>query len=266
MIEQSRQRWIDGALVPVAVNMGDSVAATEAERIIAADSWLVQDGASLALDLHRQRFRSATVGAGVSQAEFDGFWTAALAAIPRSGNWFPRVERIFAAGREEFILKVRPAPKLTRSLRLATHRGPDPRTAPTIKGPDTLALLAARSAVAAVGADEAIILSDHAVVEGAYSAILWWRGEVLCSPAVELERVNSVTARSVLGLATALGVETYYEAVTPAQLDGCEIWSLGALHGIRIVTHWVDGPASAESPGRLALWRARLDRLLKPLP
>jgi hypothetical protein len=41
---------------------------------------------------------------------------------------------------------------------------------------------------------------------------------------------------------------------------------LNALHGIRIVTAWVDGPATAEQPGRLATWRARLDALRKPLP
>lgn len=265
MIVQSLHRWTDGALVPVTPTTHASTAPTGGEIIIAADSWLVKNGASLALDLHRQRFRSATLGGGGSEAELDAFWNAAIAAIPRSGSWFPRVERVTVAGRDEFTLEIRPAPKLTRSLRLASHVGADPRTNPTIKGPDTRALLAARSAVATVGADEAIILSDHVVVEGAYSAIVWWRGDVLCSPSVELERVSSVTARALLGLATALGVERYDESVTPEELDGCEIWSLGALHGIRIVTQWVDGPAPAESPGRLALWRTRLDRLVSPL-
>jgi len=54
--------------------------------------------------------------------------------------------------------------------------------------------------------------------------------------------------------------------VTPDELDGLEIWALNALQGIRIVTEWIDGPSTAEQPGRLALWRARLDRLRKPLP
>jgi hypothetical protein len=44
------------------------------------------------------------------------------------------------------------------------------------------------------------------------------------------------------------------------------VWALNALHGIRIVTGWVDGPATAELPGRLDVWRARLDALRKPLP
>ena len=46
-----------------------------------------------------------------------------------------------------------------------------------------------------------------------------------------------------------------------AELDGTELWALSALHGIRIVTRWVDGPELAEKPGRLATWSARLDSL-----
>ena len=103
------------------------------------------------------------------------------------------------------------------------------------------------------------------VVEGAYSALLWWRGDTLCAPPLEFDRVDSVTARTVLAVATALGVEVLREAVTPAELDGLEIWSLNALHGIRIVTRWIDGPEPAEQPGRLRAWRARLGKLSRPL-
>jgi branched-subunit amino acid aminotransferase/4-amino-4-deoxychorismate lyase len=104
------------------------------------------------------------------------------------------------------------------------------------------------------------------VVEGAYSAIFWWRGDVLCAPSPELDRVASVTARSVIALATALRIETHYESIVPAELDGCEIWAVSALHGIRIVTAWISGPAPAELPGRLSTWRSRLHRLRQPLP
>jgi hypothetical protein len=53
--------------------------------------------------------------------------------------------------------------------------------------------------------------------------------------------------------------------VTPAEIADTELWSLNALHGIRIVTRWVDGPDLAQLPGRLAIWRARLDALRKPI-
>jgi len=56
------------------------------------------------------------------------------------------------------------------------------------------------------------------------------------------------------------------EVAPLADLDGAEVWALNALHGIRIVTRWVDGPGVAEQPGRLAAWRARLDALRRPLP
>jgi branched-subunit amino acid aminotransferase/4-amino-4-deoxychorismate lyase len=259
MSESVIYRWLGGEL-----HLLDFVDLSESS-IAVADSWLVIDGKTLGLDLHRERF---TRGADrLPQAHLDAFWAAAIAAIPREGDWFPRTEVQIRAGAPLPVFHLRSAPERSRSVRVASHPGPDPRSRPTIKGPDTAALLLARTLAKERGADEAVILSpERFVVEGAYSAFLWWRGDVLCAPSPELERVDSVTARSVIALATALGVQVYYESVTPAELDGCEIWSLSALHGIRIVTAWIDGPNPAEQPGRLALWRARLDRLRRPLP
>jgi len=266
-------RWHEGVLQPLDYcDMSRTVVA-------AADSWLVSDGRSLALDLHRQRFldavdafADANRSATDPRAEAPLFWDAAIDLIPREGDWFPRVELQSRSNGTLFVLRLRSAPERSRSVVLATVDGPDPRSSPTIKGPDTDALLAARTSVQPRGAGEAVILSDSFagrggyVVEGAYSALLWWRGDALCAPSPELERVDSVTARSVIALATALGIDVLYESVTPADLDGLEVWALSALQGIRIVTAWVDGPAVAEQPGRLATWRARLDRLRRPLP
>jgi branched-subunit amino acid aminotransferase/4-amino-4-deoxychorismate lyase len=256
MSAPSISRWHDSALHPL-----DDHELSE-YTIIAADSWLVDGGKTLAIDLHRTRFLDAS---GLS-ADAATFWDAAVATIPSTGAWFPRVELQRQGDDTRFVFRLRPAPERTRSVRLATHTGPDPRMSPKIKGPDTDALLAARQDAHARGADEAVILSPEGhVVEGAWSAMLWWRGDALCAPSPELERVDSVTARSVITLATALGIDVLYESVTPAELDGLEIWALSALHGIRIVTAWIDGPAPAEQPGRLAVWRARLDRLRRPL-
>ena len=247
-------RWHEGGLLLL-----DYCDMTET-TVEAADSFLVSDGRTLALDLHRSRF----LAAAPDGAEF---WDATIAAIPREGDWFPRVELHSRSGAHLFVFRLRSAPALTRSVVVATHTGPDPRTRPTVKGPDLEAMLRIRTAVQPSGAEEAVILSpDGYVVEGAYSAIVWWRGSILCTPSPDLERIDSVTARSLLGLATALGVETYQEAVTPAELDGAEVWVLSALHGPRIVTRWVDGPAMAALPGRLDLWRTRLAALRHPLP
>lgn len=259
-------RWRDGALRALEFPSSDSDSDFESMVDPAvADSWLVVDGAALAIDLHRQRF--GVVADGYVERGIDDFWGAALSAIPRAGDWFPRVELRLGSDEPRLELRLRTVPERSRSVSVASFAGSDPRTVPTVKGPDTHAMLEARTEVKLRGAGEAIILSpERYVVEGAYSAMLWWRGGVLCGPSVELERIDSVTARSVIALATALGVEYYPESVTPAELDGCEIWSLSALHGIRIVTDWLDGPAPAEEPGRLSTWRSRLERLRRPLP
>jgi len=260
-------RWHEGQLQPLEFGEQHSSPATghghiATHSLVAADSWLVLSGTALGLDLHRSRFLEASSWSDDGAA----FWTAAIAAIPREGDWFPRVELRRSAGSQHFVFRLRHAPQLERSVVLATHVGMDPRQSPTIKGPDLEALLAVRSLVQPLGAGEAVILSPAGwVVEGAYSSLLWWRGDALCAPSPELTRIASVTARSVITLATALGIDILYESVTPTDLDGLEIWSLSSLHGIRIVTDWVDGPAPAELPGRLGLWQTRLDRLRRPL-
>jgi len=225
-----------------------------------ADSWCVDSGVALALNLHRQRFMDAVPEAQKDAADI--FFTAAIAALPRADVWFPRVE----LRGTEFFLNLRPTPERRRATQVITFNGDDPRTHPTVKGPDLEALGALRAQARAHGADEAILVTDDGyVIEGAYSAILWWRGEILCGPPTEFDRIDSVTARSVLTLARALGVDTHEEAVTPAELAGTEVWVLNALHGIRIVTEWVDGPPVAEKPGRLQKWRTRLEALTRPI-
>lgn len=253
-------RWHDGALEPLEYC---DMTLTSVE---AADSWLVSDGKTLALDLHRQRFMTSIPRGRYRQTDPAAFWDAAIAVIPDTGDWFPRVELHARLGAPRLVFRLRSAPERRRSAVLATWRDTDPRQVPTVKGPDLARLSRVRTSVQSEGADEAVLLTeDGYVVEGAYSALLWWRGEILCGPPASFERIDSVTARSVLTLAAALGHDVHEEAVTPAELDGTELWVLSALHGIRIATAWVDGPALAEQPGRLAAWRARLDRLRRPI-
>ena len=231
--------------------------------IIAADSWLVTEGATRALDLHRQRFMTSIPRGYSSISDPGAFWDAAIAAIPRTGEWFPRVE--MHAG-PRYLLRLRSAPARRKEIVLATAKS-DPRTTPNVKGPDLEALTQVRVEAQQAGADEGVILSpDGYVIEASQSELAWWRGSILCTVPPEFTRVDSVTRRSLLALATALGVETHTEAATPAELDGTELWALNAVHGARIVTRWVGGPATAELPGRLTLWRTRLDALRHTLP
>ncbi|WP_213815170.1 aminotransferase class IV [Glaciihabitans sp. dw_435] len=256
MSVNSIYRWQGGALA--ALDYCDP----HETSLTVADSWRVSDGLTLALGLHRDRFMSAIPAPVRGELDADAFWDNAIALIPRDGDWFPRVELEEGRGAPSLVFRLRSAPDTTRSVVVATHQGDDPRHTPLVKGPDLARLLQARVAVQAAGADEAILLTEEGyIVEGAYSGLLWWRGNILCGPLSTFDRVDSVTVRSVLALATALGIETYEEAVTPTEIDGVELWSLNALHGIRIVTRWVDGPALAELPSRLGTWRARLQAL-----
>lgn len=264
--------WRDGELVDGELSDGeltDGETAPAPERVLAADSWLVLDGAVRALDVHRERFsRSAAATGLVTDDVLADFWAAVVDRIPREGAWFPRVDLSRGAtdGLPELRAVLRPAPERTRSVRVATA-AVDPRTRPEVKGPDLAALGELRTAASARGAEEAVILSPEGhVVEGAWSSLVWWRGDSLCTPSDDLPRLPGVTVRTVLTLAAVLGVDVLHDRTTPAELDGAEIWSLSALHGIRIVTGWVDGPAPAEEPGRLATWQGRLDALRRPLP
>lgn len=263
-------RWNGHALV-------EEHADNDAEYAIdAADSLLVSEGLAFALELHRTRFVNAvkTVTAGSPQpdpVEVEAFWNAACAMIPRRGNWFPRVELRSTTGDTHLAYRQRPAPALTRSVTLVTLEGADPRLAPEVKGPDLEALVAERAIAQTRGADDVVIVTaDGHVIDAATSALVWWRGDTLCSPPPADEdpafaRVSSVTAKSILGLATVLGIETRTERAFPSGLEGIEVWALNALHGIRMVTGWVDGPNLAEMPGRISAWRERREALRAPI-
>ncbi|QIS41970.1 aminotransferase class IV [Clavibacter capsici] len=236
-------------------------------RVLAADSFLVDEGRVLALDVHRQRFLAALRAQSAAVADPAAFLDAAARALPRAGAWFPRVEALRGPDGDVARLLLRPAPERTTSVVLRDHDGPDPRTMPRVKGPDLHALGALRSRAARHGAGEAVILAaDGTIVEGAYSAILWWHGDALAVVEGDVPRIPSVTERSIVALATALGVDVLHERATPADLGGREVWAVSALHGIRLVRGWVDGPAVAAEPGRARAWRTRLAALRRELP
>lgn len=238
-----------------------------------ADSWLVEQGAVRGLELHRERFvtsipRARARELGDVDSGLDAFWDAAIASIPRSGTWFPRVELREQLGMPQLLFRLREAPTLQRSVILTTHAGRDPRTAPAVKGPDLGSMVRLRTEAQRRGADEAVLVSPEGhIVEGSTTSIVWWESGTLCIVDRALPRIPSTTERTVVALATALGIPVEERRARPEELDGCEVWAVNALHGIRIVTAWHAGPLEvAEEPGRLSRWRLRMDALRRPLP
>jgi branched-subunit amino acid aminotransferase/4-amino-4-deoxychorismate lyase len=235
-------------------------------ELLAADSFLVEEGRALALGLHRARFAETAREQGFrDRSELDAYWDAAVAALPREGAWFPRFELVRARDALRLRFRLRTAPERTSTLVVATAET-DPRRVPHLKGPDLDRLSALRQAAQRRGAQEAVILDGGRVSDGATTALLWWRGGTLAAPPFELPRVDSVAARTVRGIAAALGIPVEEEAVRPSELDGAVVWAVNALHGIRAVTSWVDGPALATDPARTDAWRARFSALARPLP
>lgn len=234
--------------------------------LLVADSWRVVDGHTRGLEKHRARFLAAVAAQQPDEVlAAESFVDEVITALPRSGDWFPRIELRWRAGGAQWWLNVRPTPATTEAVVVATAPT-DVRTQPLIKGPDLEALLGLRTAVQPLGAGEALIVdADGYLVEGAYSGLVWWRDGVLERPADALPRIASVTADLVLDAARAAGVPLGERRARPAELDGCELWVLSALHGLRVATEWVNGPTLA--PGdRAADGRAWLAAAVQPLP
>lgn len=231
---------------------------------LAAESWLVVDGAVLALDRHRRRFADAVADVGGDARVALPAVDAAMELVPE-GSWSPRLDLTPDGIRG----RIREAPTATGTVDVVTASR-DPRTLPLRKGPDLAALAALQAQERArVGADvEPILTADgtagRAVAEGAWSALLWWHGDALVVPAFDIPRLPSVTAAVILDLARADGVEVREARATPDDLEGREVWLANALRGIRAVSHWHGGPQLAPAE-RAPAWRARLESLRAPL-
>lgn len=241
-------------------------AAEPGGRLLVADSWLVRDGRMRGHDRHRERFlRSCGECDGPPLRRLLEFWQDMTAALPRTGEWFPRVE--LAAGSGELRLLLRHAPPLGPGVRVWAAGQSDPRTVPRRKGPDLDTLARVRRRAATEGADEAVLVAPSGVVlEAATSSVLWWEDDTLCLPSPQLPVLPGVTVALIQERARREGIRIAHRERTVAELDGREVWLVNALHGIRPVTDWTGGPLRAAPPVRAPEWRAWLDSLMEPLP
>ena len=118
-------RWSEHGLVPEPD--------APAGALLAADSWLVADGAVRALDAHWERFGGWCAEIGLASTDRAGFRAAVTATLPRDrGRWFPRVEavaheRSARVDAPDLRLRLRPAPARARTARVVLGEPGDPR-------------------------------------------------------------------------------------------------------------------------------------------
>ncbi len=237
-----------------------------AGRLLVADSWLLREGRVRAYARHRERFsRSCVECGGPDPRRLVAFWQDVTAALPRTGEWFPRVE--LAPGSLELRLLVRPAPPLGTEIRLWAAGQSDPRTLPRRKGPDLETLARVRRRAAGEGAEEAVLIAPSGtVLESATASVLWWENDTLCLPPPGLPVLPGVTAGLIQERALRSGIRVAHRERTVAELDGREVWLVNALHGIRPVTGWTGRPMRVPPVERAGEWRTWLDGLMEPLP
>jgi branched-subunit amino acid aminotransferase/4-amino-4-deoxychorismate lyase len=225
-------------------------------ELLAADSWLVVDGRVRAVERHWARFAATCGEHGVGPDAVAALRAQVDGAVPAEGRWFPRVE-LRADG--ELAVRVRPAPPREPTVVAWLADVPDPRRFPRRKGPDLERLAALRERAAAHGAGEAVLCdADGHLLEGAFTSLLWWEGETLCVVPDDAPILPGVTRALLVELARERGTPVAQRRPAPQELANCETWLVSALHGIRAVGRWANGPP-AGAARRAAGWQRLLD-------
>ena len=244
----------------------EGTSSSDDSAIEVADSWLVDDGRTRALDLHRARFAASIPAPARAELRLDAFWMAALALIPRTGRFFPRVELTAPGGTRRLAFRLRSAPPVSTSVTAITHLGADLRSRPTVKGPDLAALAAVRRQAQRSGAEEAVITTaDGFVVEGTTTGLLWWRDFHPVRAPAGIERVGQYHRK----IRHHAGHRPRHpDALRSRQTAGPGgIGGVGGERAARYPRHhgldrWA---APLPAPQRLATWSTRLDALTQPL-
>jgi branched-subunit amino acid aminotransferase/4-amino-4-deoxychorismate lyase len=232
--------------------------------LLAADSWLVDDGRVRAVERHWARFAATCGEHGVAAEALAAFRAEVDRALPAERRWFPRVE-LRADG--ELALVLRPAPPREPTVVAWIADVPDPRRAPRRKGPDLERLAALRERAAAYGAGEAVLAdADGRLLEGAFTSLLWWEGETLCAVPDDAPILPGITRALLIELARERDTPVAHRRPAPQELADRETWLVSALHGIRAVTRWADGGPRAGDARRAAAWQGLLEDLTAGQP
>ncbi|MFM7014243.1 MAG: aminotransferase class IV [Actinomycetota bacterium] len=233
-------------------------------KLKVADSFLVEDGKVRSLDKHLERFASWVKEVDQSEWELlSGFFAEVKRLLPKSGRYFPRMEYHGEAPvGHRLFLRIREAPQKMDSLVLWTYPEADPRISPEVKGPDLSLCQQLRRHANMNSADEAVILNREGfVAEGALSALVWFRGDVLCSSDLSTRWLPSITRMEIFQIAESMGLQTRSEKVTPSDISKLPIWALSSLNGIMPARSWIGVNEEIPSSSHLEAFSKRL-RLL----
>lgn len=246
-----------GELKPVIESFSDV-------QLKVADSWLIEDGRVRSLNAHFERFGSWVIAEDANQSQYlPGFFAEIKRLLPRDGRWFPRMEyHAEQPSGLRLYLRLRQAPEKMESISLWSYPEPDPRLSPSIKGPDLSLCQQLRRHANMNGADEAVITDSRGfVAEGALSALVWWRADVLCSSNDQTNWLPSITRNEVLSIASQMGFEIKLESCRPTDLARLPIWALSSLNGIMPVRSWVGIADEVPESANLEAFSKRLKLL-----
>lgn len=250
-------RYEQGELRPLMEPTGDN-------QLAVADSWLVTDGKVRSLEAHFDRFANWVLKIEPDLVkELSGFFAEVSRLLPREGRWFPRMEyHAEEALGKRLFLRLREAPVAMESVTLFSYPEPDPRHKPHVKGPDLSLCQQLRRLANMNGADEAVITDENGfVAEGALSALVWWRGDTLCSSNNQTNWLPSITRQEVFQIAEQIGILYQLENSRPGDIAKLPIWALSSLNGIMPVRAWVGLNDSCPQSHHLDAFNKRL-RLL----
>jgi branched-subunit amino acid aminotransferase/4-amino-4-deoxychorismate lyase len=257
MSQQSLYRWTGMTLTKAGIH---------GQPLLVADSWLVENGLTGALDAHKRRFFNSCLLRGAPrEEELALFWKHILPLIPRTGRWFPRIELADCDGKATLYFRMRAAPPAHEGIVLTVWPEDDPRTEFRIKGPDIGVLGEAQNKVRMLWeADEAILIDKAGgVLEGLTTGIAWWEKGCLCFPSEHLPILPSITKWQLVLIAKERGVTIKCREIHCSELTHYPVWALNSLHGIRQVSTWKPGSRNAPQQEGFYEWRKQLAMMRK---
>lgn len=230
--------WLDDDFVPI-----EQPNTTELE---VADSWRVHEGITWGLEDHVQRFMvgieqqnlNSGLPRGLTAQQLHEALQRKLSEISAAHpgvDLFPRISAESHEASWRIILLVRPAPEPRRTTSLWIPNYTDPRTRPTVKGPDIHLM---RGLVDEAPADDVLLHDGTNVHETTTGALLVWHTPehlVLCQASKQLA---SISAQRIANHARSLNIDVTTRLVAIQELASGKypVWFSNTLHGISPVS------------------------------